>query len=63
MSEEGISISISRLRNELHVYLGEEHLFQINGCDSGEEFTEMSEAEGLEYIKREYYDVIEDIAG
>ena len=63
MSAEGISISISRLRNELHVYLGEEHLFRIKGCDSGEDFTAMSEAEGLAYIKREYYDVIEDIAG
>jgi len=58
-----ISVSISNLRNELHVYLGGDHLFRINGCDSDEDFTVMSEAEGVAYIKREYQDVIADIAG
>lgn len=58
-----ITVSISPRRNELYVYLGEQQIFQVNGCETGEDFSEMSEAEGLAYILENYGDVLAGFAG
>lgn len=59
---DGVNVSISPLRNELYVYFGEQQIFQVNGYETGEDFSEMSEAEGLAYILENYGDVLADFA-
>ena len=62
MECHGVSVSISPLRNELYVYLGEHQIFQVNGHETGKDFSGMSEAEGLAYIQENYADVLADLA-
>lgn len=57
-----ISVSISHLRNECYVYLDGNFLFQLNGSDTEENFSGMSEAEALEHVLKNYGDVVYDIA-